>query len=73
VQQRRTGLGQFDSSSIEKLACLPLGKAQVGRADLGQPAGQSQPMQAQLEIATRCQDRVNVRGKVRQQASEPRD
>ena len=70
VQQRGTGVGQFDSSGIEKLACLSLGEAQVGRADLGQPAGQSQPMQVQLEIATRGQDRVNVRRKVRQQASE---
>src|SRR6266536_5377145 len=43
---------------------------QIGRADLGQLAGQPQLMQAQPQIATGGQDRVCARGKVRQQAGE---
>ena len=70
VQQRRPGLGQRDARGVEKLAGFALGKAQVGRADLGQLAGQAQLMQAQPQIVTRGQDRVHVRGKVRQQPGE---
>ena len=35
VQQRRPGLGQRDTRGVEQLAGFALGKAQVGRADLG--------------------------------------
>ena len=70
VQQRRSGLGQRDTRGIEQLACFALGEAQIGRADLGELAGQAQLMQAQPQIATRGQHRVHVRGKVRQQPGE---
>ena len=70
VQQRRAGLRQRDTRGGEKLTCLPLGKPQVCRADLGQLAGQAQLMQAQPKIAARGQHRVHVRGKVRQQPGE---
>ena len=46
VQQRRPGLGQRDARGVEQLAGFALGEAQVGRADLGQLAGQAQLMQA---------------------------
>ena len=46
VQQRGPGLGQRDTRGVEQLACFALGEAQVGRADLGQLAGQAQLMQA---------------------------
>ena len=46
VQQRRPGLGQRDPRGVEQLAGFALGEAQVGRADLGQLAGQAQLMQA---------------------------
>ena len=35
VQQRRSGVRQRDTRGVEKLAGFALGKAQVGRADLG--------------------------------------
>ncbi len=70
VQQRYPGLGQPDTRGVEKLTGFALAEAQIGRADLGQLAGQPQLMQAQPQIATGGQDRVCARGKVRQQAGE---
>ena len=70
VQQRDPGLRQRDPRGVEQLAGLALGKAQVRRADLGQLAGQAQLMQAQPHIVTRGQDRVHLRGKVRQQPGQ---
>jgi hypothetical protein len=66
MQQRRPGLGQRDTRGGEKLAGLPLGEAQLRRADLGELAGQPQLMQAQPQIAACGQHRVHVGGKVRQ-------
>jgi hypothetical protein len=70
AQQRRAGLGQRDPGGLEKLAGLALGEAQIRRADLGQLAGQAQPMQPQPQIATGGQDSVHMWRKVRQQLSE---
>ena len=70
VQQRRPGVGQRDTRGVQQLAGFALGEAQVGRADLGQLAGQAQLMQAQPQIVTRGQHRVRVPGKVRQQPAE---
>jgi hypothetical protein len=70
VQQRRARLGQRDPRGVQQLACFAFGKAQVGRADLGQLAGQAELVQAQPHIVTRGQHRVRVRGKVRQQPGE---
>ena len=70
VQQRRPGRGQRDARGFEQLAGFALGKAQVRRADLGQLAGQPQPVQPQPHIVTRGQDRVHVRGKAGQQPGE---
>ena len=55
---------------VEQLAGLPLGEAQIRRADLGQLARQAQLVQAQRQIAAGGQDRVHVRGEVRQQPGE---
>jgi hypothetical protein len=46
VQQRDPGLRQRDPRGVEQLAGFVPGEAQVGRADLGQLAGQAQLMQA---------------------------
>ena len=70
VQQRGPGSGQRDTRGVEQHACFPLAEAQVGRADLGQFAGQAQLMQAQPQIVTRGQHRVHVRRKVGQQPGE---
>ncbi len=45
VQQRRPGRGQCDARGVEQLTGFTLGKAQVGRADLGQLTRQAQLMQ----------------------------
>ena len=70
VQQRRPGLGQRDTRGVQQHACFALGEAQVGRADLGQLAGQAQLMQPQAQIVTRGQQGVHMPGKVRQQPAE---
>ena len=70
VQQRRSGLGQRDTRGGEQLAGLPLGEPQIRGADLGQLAGQPQPMQAQPQVAACGQHRVHAGGKVRQQPGE---
>ena len=70
VQQRGPGFGQRDTQGVEQLAGLMLGEAQVGRADLGQLAGQAQLMQPQPQIVTRGQQGVHVRRKVGQQPAE---
>ena len=70
MQPRRSGLRQRDTRGIEQLACFALAEAQIGRADLGQLAGQAQLMQAQREIATRRQHRMHVVGKVCQQPGQ---
>ena len=63
-------VGQRDARGVEQLAGFALGKAQVRRADLGELAGQAQPVQPQPHIVTRGQDRVHVRGKAGQQPGE---
>ena len=70
VQQRCSGFGQRDARGVEQVAGFIPGKAQVGRADLGQLAGQAQLVQAQPQIVARGQDRVRVQRKVRQQPGE---
>jgi hypothetical protein len=70
VQQRHPGIGQRDPRGLQQLTGFALGKAQLRSAELGQLAGEAEPMQLQPQITTRCQDRVHVSGKVRQQARE---
>ena len=70
MQQRRSGVRQRDTRGVEKFAGFALGKAQVGRADLGELAGQAQLMQPQPQIVTRGQHRVHAGGKVQQQPGE---
>jgi hypothetical protein len=60
-------VGQRDPGGGHQLPGLLLGETQLGDADLGQLAGQSQSVQAQRRVVTGGHDRVCVRGEVRQQ------
>jgi hypothetical protein len=73
VEQRDPGRRQRDARGVEQFAGLALSEAQVGRADLGQLAGQAQLMQAQPDIVTRGQYRVHLRRKAGQQPGQLRD
>jgi hypothetical protein len=53
VQQRHPGVRQRDPRRSQQRAGFPLGKPQVRRADLGQLAGQPQPLQPQPQIVAR--------------------
>jgi hypothetical protein len=70
VQPLRPGVRQNDARGMEQLAGFALREAQVGRADLSQLAGQAQLVQSQRHVVAHDQDRVHVRGKVRQQPGE---
>jgi len=56
IHQLESGPGQLYPGRFEQRPRLLAGKAQVGRADLGELPRQPQPVQAQPQIVARGQD-----------------